>query len=554
MQFSNQLGWCWSKARDGRRNNWMTVAAALLVVLVLTDHLHARDYVLTIAGGYRKEGNQASLEANVLFFQQILREQQHHAPRAVDYYFADGFDNDADLQVSGEPLAITSPATDVVASLHRRGGPVIEYRNHRVPDIAGALDPQLIRSSLEKFAERARQGDRLILYVTSHGAAGERPEIYDTSISCWGDKSVSMKELTGWLDKINPDVPVVLIMAQCYCGGFANAIFRDGDREKGLAEHQRVGFFAQQHDLAAAGCRPDIENDEEFSSYYWGALVGHTRNNDPMPACDADGDGTVSFSEAYANVVVASRTIDIPLTTADVLLRTYSSIPDYELRRTRRRSRRGPPRQPRPDEEQAGENGDSEDQGDDRDEQDAADENLARMTGPLESLMTDLRPATRRMVVELAKQLEFSLTDDVQLVLKAYEDERNGRRQFGPFGRGRRRGPSGRRELLAEVEEKWPELADREKWQDSELLRPENQDQLMEELKQLPSYETYATQRKQRAEQADQAEEAELREVKLARLINVLESIVLERNLPLVADPEVVQRFRRMVELEGMTL
>ena len=32
----------------------------------------------------------------------------------------------------------------------------------------------------------------------------------------------------------------------------------------------------QQHDLPAAGCRPDIEHDEEFSSYFWGAIAGGT--------------------------------------------------------------------------------------------------------------------------------------------------------------------------------------------------------------------------------------------------------------------------------------
>ncbi len=59
----------------------------------------ANDYLLTIGGGYEPAGNQASLEANVLFFQQIVSQ---HFPPAIDHqiFFADGFDSEADVQVT----------------------------------------------------------------------------------------------------------------------------------------------------------------------------------------------------------------------------------------------------------------------------------------------------------------------------------------------------------------------------------------------------------------------------------------------------------------------
>ncbi len=86
-----------------------------------------------------------------------------------------------------------------------------------------------------------------------------------------------MKTFSQWLDTVPPEIPVVLVMAQCYCGGFANTIFEGGAIENGLAKGKRVGFFAQRFDLPAAGCRPDIENDEEYSSYFWGAFMGRSR-------------------------------------------------------------------------------------------------------------------------------------------------------------------------------------------------------------------------------------------------------------------------------------
>src|SRR6478752_252887 len=84
--------------------------------------LSATDYFLTMGGGYNRSGNQASLEANVVFFQQILSDR-HSGPRHHDIYFADGHDPAADLQIVAEkPAKSDTPATDLLASLHRRRG------------------------------------------------------------------------------------------------------------------------------------------------------------------------------------------------------------------------------------------------------------------------------------------------------------------------------------------------------------------------------------------------------------------------------------------------
>src|SRR5436190_4745666 len=92
--------------------------------------LSATDFFLTIGGGYNRSGNQASLEANVVFFQQVLSDK-HRGPRRHDVYFADGHDPAADLQiVADKPARSNTPATDLLASLHRRHGQMhVSYRN-----------------------------------------------------------------------------------------------------------------------------------------------------------------------------------------------------------------------------------------------------------------------------------------------------------------------------------------------------------------------------------------------------------------------------------------
>lgn len=85
-------------------------------------------------------------------------------------------------------------------------------------------------------------------------------------------------------------------------------------------------------------------------------------------------------------------------------------------------------------------------------------------------------------------------------------------------------------------------------------MKPENQTALLAEIQQLPAYEAFDRGRVQRAEQAGKSELSELKEVKFRRLINTLEIIVLSKNLPLIATPEIVQRYHDMLALEATSL
>lgn len=514
-------------------------SAARLLLIVMgwiapAQVLPATDYFLTLGGGYNRMGNQASLEANVVFFQQVLTDR-HRGPRRHDIYFADGFDQAEDLQITADkPARSNLPATDLLASLHRRRGQLrVAYRNHRVPDIAGPLDPELIRTGLEAVAKAAQPGDRLIVYVTAHGSAGPQDESFNTTIDCWNERKITARQFSNWLDKLPETMPVVMVMAQCYCGGFARTLFQELNESEGLAPQLRAGFFAQQHDLPAAGCRPDIEHDEEFSSYFWGALAGRSRNGVPIEGADIDGNGDISFAEAYAHAVAAGETIDIPLRTSEVLLRTYSRL-SAEMPKA------------------APNESDSKPESDDSEKENKEQPILLTLSGTLQSLVDCGRPVSQRIVTRLAKTLELSLEDDVAALMSAYDRQR-GVNRFADRGRGRRPG-SGRREFLKNVAEKWPELGDERRWEDSPLLKPENQETLLAELKELPGWKAYEERLKQMETAGDESDRRELRTVKFRRLINQLEAIVLEQNLPRVATPEIVERYRQLVTLEESSL
>jgi hypothetical protein len=491
--------------------------------LLNVGHSLAIDHFVTLAGGYEPRGNQASLEANVLFFREVLI-QSHDKARSETTFFADGYDRTPDLQVAVENRE--GPLADFLSRLHDRGGPPVEYRNHRIENLAGPLRAQDIQGSLRHLATNLQSGDRVIIYVTAHGEPAEDEGSYNTFISCWNKQRFSAKEFISWLNELPEQVPVILVMAQCYCGGFSHAIFQDLDPLQGLAPHLRCGFFAQQYDLPAAGCRPDIKNDEEYSSYFWGAFVGRSRSGTPLIDVDCNGDGRISFAEAHAQAIIACDSIDIPLRTSEALLRYYSRIRGYEHRGASR--------------VQQQQNSDS-------------SGSLYAMQGTVAELIATAQPDVQASVKGICKQLNLNVHVDVTQVFESFSrfsDELSQvRRQANRLRRSR---IAGRREFRDAIAGQWPDLADRQRWRSSPLLATGRQVETLANIAELPGYAELAKTLAERSEMRVRLDDLEIRGVKYERLIGLLETQVLARNLPFVA-PHAVERYRQIVALEEGT-
>ncbi len=526
--------------------------------LSLVSPLSATDFFLTIGGGYKPEGNQASLEANVLFFQQVLQ-TQHAGEHKHAIFFADGNDPQPDLQVlkpkrkDENTQASDGPVSELLQQLYSSRNDddgTVEYRNHQIENVSGPNLPRSIRTSLRDMSREMRDGDRLIIYVTAHGDEAEGRNQYNTSISCWNNQSIGASEFARWLDDVPSSVPAIMVMAQCYCGGFAHTIFDNAQRRDGLADRVRVGFFAQQHDLPAAGCRPDIENDEEYSNFFWGAFVGRSRTGKDMRSADFNHDGNISFAEAHAHAMLTSETIDIPLRSTEALLRAYSRIADYDHRRDRDKETDAPNSNTESNEEV------SDDQAD---VQTGAErwfdgDGLASMAGTLAELVEGATPELQQTVEGLAKQLGINLSDDVPVVFVRFQDQRDDSRELRRMSRrGQRRGGSGRRQLQAEISEKWPQLS-AQNWKSAPILQEADQSDLLEQIAKLANYERFTDSARSRQQSQQARAQAELREVKFQRLVNTLEAIVLARNLEQLADAEVVQRYQAMLKLEQSSL
>ena len=488
------------------------------------------DYFLTIGGGYDPQGNQISLERNVEFFRQVLDERRPDHPSHT-LFFADGSDTHRDLQFR-DPDFECSPSRRIAIELFGDVDDIdISYRNHRLPDVTGSTSPQHVRDYLSQLGRKMHAGDRLIVYSTAHGGSGEEATPYNTSLYTWNHRRFRATEFADWLNRLPQDTPVVMVMVQCYAGGFAHTIFADGDPKKGLATQLRAGFYAQVHDRPAAGCTPDVKEADyqEYSSFFWAALAGHDRSGESIGPVDIDGDGTTSFAEAHAYAVCHSETIDIPVRTSDAFL-DYFSTDGTTINSTYHEDHQ--PTEPRR----------------------LPITGLLKLEGNFGPLLAEASPIDRSIIDQLAEKLSIDLRGDVKQ-LDETKDRLN--RQLQRARRTASRVIGEHRRALDrvrdEVRREWPEL-------DAELspllasLMAERSEEFESKVTAMRSYQSLT----RLAEQKETANQAVLDgrkdEALALRMEQMLKRVVLEANLPKIASTQVVNRYHELLALESSGL
>jgi hypothetical protein len=439
----------------------------------------------------------------------------------------------------------------------------VRYRNHQVAGVAGPTDRNLIGRRFRELGRQLKAGDRLIVFAEVHGeqayggyeydyddeewversAKGADEPLYnqfDTGLMLWDSETVTASEFGRWLDRLDRDVSVVLIMGQCFAGGFSHAIFHRNDAELGLAPHARCGFFAQVHDRPAAGCTPD-NKFQEYSSYFFTALGGKSPQGEATASADYDANGVVSFAEAHAYAIVESETFDVPVQTSGALLRRYSRL------RSKVESPAKPGEEP-PDPLRAliGALGSSKSDG-------SADE-LIEASGPLSKLAESARPWQRTVLERLPAKIGLTPDSTVEAVrvklsqLKAARGLADARVGVAQATMTRVLG-----EAQEELYARWPELEQPYSPVAGELSS-ERAAEFVASVEALGSYEALLAARKRFDELADAALKAQADQAKAERLLQMVDEIVLAANLPKVAPAEVVERYHAIVAMEEQSL
>lgn len=486
------------------------VAVALLSLWLFAGAFpaEAADHFLVIGGGNGPDNNQVSLEKNVLFFRRLLAESAEPGAPA-DVLFASGSDGAANVQFL--PAQDPPRLNQLLARLFgQEQGLWDEYRPHLLGKVRGPATRAALDDWFNAAANTLGAGDRVIIYFTGHGGPGSNPP-QNTNMSLWCQPPMTVTEFTRRLDRLSPKVSVVLWMVQCHAGGFAGTIFKEGKAGGELSASRRCGFFATRFDRNAAGCTPDTVEDDykDYSTYFFGALGGKSRGGDAIGGCDLDGDGRVSFAEANAYVQLHSDTIDIPTTTSEALLRRFSKT---------------------------------------------SGAGLATPQMPFSSLIEHASVVHRTVLLGLCDQLKLASDDRFNEARRAADLEEGQRRSLSSQRRAKE--DEAQRlndQIKSRLLQKWPDIGNPWRPQTQALLRTHAAEiqQAIELDSDCPRWELL---RRDIDQLDDQELAAERRWVKYQRLIRALETTALAQNLEKVASPQVLTRYREMVEDEAGTL
>ncbi len=492
--------------------------SACIVILTLlflpSDKAHAKDWFLTIGGGYSPAGNQVSLEKNVIFFKRLLSEQYPKgAPHEI--YFADGNSPFPDLQY--DPKRDTVPEANRLMARFLGSEDYLgyEYRDNELKPVNGIASPENIEAWFRKTTGQLKAKDRVIIYVTAHGGKSrDRRQPFNTTLHLWDNRSINVSKLSEHIESLPPQVAVVMVMVQCYSGGFSHLIFKEGKHDKGLSDRTITGFFATVQDRVAAGCTPDIseENYQEYSSSFWSAIRGKTRLDKSVDSADYDHDARISFEEAHIFTILHSTTIDIPIRTSGAFLREFS----------KQRSKEAP--------------------------------DLLTADESFSDLLELARPAEKIALTDLSKKLTLSGEDRGKKARATAEVLEKERKDIERTIRDKKRDLSRLRgKIRGHLKKKWPDLYADFSPTAIRLLTTDKT-VFVNAVKSHPDYHPYEK-LDQEINQLDEKEfQVEKQWVQYQRFLRVLENVALAANLPKVADEKVVTRFAELLKAECETL
>jgi hypothetical protein len=469
----------------------------------------AKDYFLTMGGGYTPSGNQISLEKNVQYFQRLLVDMGL-AGQPHQIFFADGMNPGRDLQYRESEDRVARVNRLLARIAGSEGGLDLNFRSHEIAGVQGVSSRENLQRWLQETGSKLQQGDRVVLYFTGHGGKNKK-DAQNPHFYMWDNQRISVQEFVTEMDKLAPEVDLVLVMVQCYSGGFANVVFNHGKPKEGYTPAHRCGFFATVHDRTAAGCTPDINeaNYQEYSSFFWAAICGKNRLGEVIEQPDYDADGKISLAEAHAYAVLTSDTIDIPIKTSGALLRSLSKT-----------------------------------EGDD----------LLSVDAPVEELLAHASPVDLAVIQGLSQQLGLEDPNRAKAARELAENLGKQRKEVlqkksklnGAF-----QGIRG--QILARLKLQWPELSNPWDPRVAEIAAQESA-AIIELIESHPKYSEFVTHHEELNRLSTEALNLERRFVKCSRLLRTLENVVLEANLPKVADDAAQQRYAELCGVESATL
>jgi hypothetical protein len=496
--------------------------------------------VLVLGGGYSPSGNQVSLESNVKYFRNI-RNNIGLGNAHTQTYFADGREKGRDLQFFDPKFRIPQINLVFAELFGKTKGIANQYRSNQLnPDGSSTLKSVDHWFHLQK---KVTGNQKNIIYFTGHGGKGANKTQYDTTAYLWDNAKLKVSDFVKKLDLLPIQQSTILIMVQCYSGGFANVIFQDGDPKKELSKHLRAGFFSTIQSRVAAGCTPDIreENYQEYSTSFWEALSGVSRMGKNVKQPDFNSDGKTSLMEAHSYVSINSNTIDVPHKTSDVLLRKF--LPDEFKKK----------KVPQKKTSIIGKYLPNLFKNDDLLPKNTEEIEITTITKA--DLLQLANPEEKAVFIGLSKKLglkENIPDNELKSLVEKFKKEREEiqKKKKSALDQKNKYRDSLRKKLLSQ----YPEISNPYHPTTILLLSTDQKEEILETVKKEQIWEKLKSEKEKVESFESQRFAIEKKEVKIMRLKKCMENIILAHKLLQKASAEQINRYKQLLKLERTVL
>ncbi len=286
---------------------------------------------ILLAGGPDSDYNQVSIENNAIFVQRSLPKGSvtrilfaSGNPKLPNVQSQDAHGRTVYLPARISP--VNGPAS-VSALWH---GLAVVARADSALTASSQSPPAVSGDNQPAVSALVPQPSPLLLYFGGHGSPGEDNSYANTQYALWNDRALTVRRLAAGIKALPPEQSVIVVMAQCFSGGFGNLMFEDGDPGGQAVRRDLVGFFASLPQREASGCTPEVDQTSytDFTGYFFAALSGRDRLRSAVTGADYNHDGVVGMDEALAYARIHDDSIDTPMCTSDTFLRRFVPMPN----------------------------------------------------------------------------------------------------------------------------------------------------------------------------------------------------------------------------------
>jgi len=296
-------------------------ALPFLLYLLFPGPVAANDsLVWLIGGGPNVFKSQVQIERNLLWVHGAI--EKLDGKRNVQVFFTDRDATAPDIHEWSSPpedAASLQPLALVFDSSWSNG---LEFRNHRIPSVAGSTEKRHLVSTLGAQFRALRPGDEGWLLFLGHGAFHKD---LNNGLELWKDTELKVSELGELMDQAPRKSQIRFLLAQCYSGAFAKLAAPGSNR---------CGFMAAPATHVSEGCSPAVEKKdyEDYSTFFFAALTGLPRDGSGLDGRpDWDSDGRVTPLEAHFHVLGTAFSADIPRSTSEALLMEWKTEEALDL-------------------------------------------------------------------------------------------------------------------------------------------------------------------------------------------------------------------------------